>query len=461
MTDEAQNSSWSGRQLDRRRFLKTSAGVAAGAAAGAAALGAPFDAYGAAAESAAKSKLGPAPKQLSGSLTVAFFGAADIVKAWEPIFNTFRRIHPKVNLELVPIAATDWTTYADSAMLQMAGGKQFDVLQAAVNVQRLFISKNVVQPLDAYLARDHKQLASYLSDEYQKFFQWGKTLVSGNGSTYYLPADFNTNCMWVNTKMFKDAGLPVPADGWTWDDLMAAGPKIATSSDTFLIDLPADTWDFQPWALTNGSDIMTPDWTKSTMSHPKTVAAAKFVQSLCVKGYAPKPSATGTTFDPVTEFANDKLAIFSAGAWLNPSVKAAGAAGKAKIVAWPKKVREGTTVGWNAYSVVKSSKNKEAAWAFLKYLNSAGVTTTLTKSGQANPGRKSIWFKYVPTAAPEQNVKELWTSLSYATPTPSPNASDAITLAAGKTLTQIYNSSSDPTPLLKALDQQIDTLNKA
>jgi multiple sugar transport system substrate-binding protein len=452
MTDEAQNESWTDKQVSRRRFLGVSAGIAAGAA-----LVSPLDAFGASAKRLASGALSPAPKNLSGNLTVAFFGAADIVKAWTPIFNTFERMHPKLKVNLVPIPATDWTTYADSAVLQMAGGKKFDVLQAAVNIQRLFISKNVVQPLDAYIARDHKELASYLSDEYPKFFQWGKTLVSDGGSTYYLPADYNTNCMWVNTKMFKDAGVPVPDDSWTWNDLMAAGPKIATSSDTFLINLAADTWDFQPWALTNGSDIMSADWSKSTFSHPKTVEAARFVQSLCAKGYSPKP---GGAFDVVSEFANDKLAIFTAGAWLNPSIKAAGAANKAKIVAWPHKVRKGTVVGWNAYSVVKSSKNPEAAWAFLKYLNSTSVTTALTKSGQANPGRKSIWFKEVPTVAPEQNVNELWTSLSYATPLPSPNASDAITQAAGKTLTQIYSSTSDPAPLLRSLDQKVATLLK-
>jgi multiple sugar transport system substrate-binding protein len=453
MTDEAKNNSWNGKQLSRRRFIQASAGVAAGAAA----LAGPFDAYGATAEREALSKLGPAPTELTGNLSVAFFGAADIVKAWTPIFNAFKKLHPKLSVELVPIPGTDWTTYADSAMLQMAGGKQYDVLQAAVNIQRLFVSKSVVEPLDAYIARDRAELASYFKDENDKFFQWNKKLIS-KSDTYYLPADYNTNCIWLNTKMFKDAGLAVPNDSWTWDDLMAAGPKICTSSDTFLMNVAADAWDFQPWALTNGSDIMNSDWSVSTFSHPKTVEAAKFAQSLVNKGYSPKP---GGAFDVVSEFANDKLAIFTAGAWLNPSVKAAGAANKAKVIAWPQKVRKGTTVGWNAYPIVKSSKNKEAAWAFLKYLNSTAVTATLAKSGQATPGRKSTFFKYMPTVAPEQNIDELWTSLNYATPTPSPNESDAFTLAAEKTLTQIYSSSSDPTPLLKSLDQQVTKLLKA
>ena len=322
----------------------------------------------------------------------------------------------------------------------------------------MFINKNVVEPLDAYITRDRHELAPYFADENPKFFNWNKTLISKGGPTYYLPADYNTYCAWVNTKMFKDAGVPVPTDDWTWSDLMAAGAKICTSPDKFLINVdPGDMFFFQPWALTNGSTILSADWSKSTFAAPKTIEAARFAQSLCAKGYSPKP---GGAFDVTTEFANDKLAIFGAGAWLNPSVKAAGAAGKAKIVAWPQNTRKGTSVGWNAYPIVRSSKNKEAAWAFLKYLMSTGVAGTLAKTGQATPGRKSIFKKYMPTAAPEQGISELWTSLNYATPTPSPNASDAINQAIIKTLTQIYSSTGDPAPLMRALDQQVTSLLK-
>jgi multiple sugar transport system substrate-binding protein len=454
MTDVVQNENWTDKQVSRRRFLRTSAGLAAGAA-----LASPLDAFASSAKRLGLDAVGPAPKQLTGRLTVAFFGAADIVKAWTPIFNSFRTLHPKLHLELVPIPAPTWTGYADAAILQMAGGKQFDILQAAVNIQRLFIGKNVVEPLDGYIARDRKELAPYFADENKKFFQWNKTLISKGGPTYYLPADYNTYCAWVNTKMFSDAGVPVPTDDWTWNDLMAAGAKICTSPDKFLINVdPGDMFFFQPWALTNGSTILSSDWSKSTFANPNTIAAARFAQSLCVKGYSPKP---GGAFDVTTEFANDKLAIFGAGAWLNPSVKAAGAAGKAKIVAWPHNTVKGTSVGWNAYPIVKSSKNKEAAWAFLKYLMSTHVSATLAKTGQATPGRKSIFNKYMPTAAPEQNIRELWTSLDYATPTPSPNASDAINQAIIKTLTQIYSSSADPAPLMQSLDRQVTALLKS
>jgi multiple sugar transport system substrate-binding protein len=256
--------------------------------------------------------------------------------------------------------------------------------------------------------------------------------------------------------MFKAAGVPVPSDGWTWADLLAAGAKICTSPGKYLIDVdPTDMFFFQPWALTNGGTLLNADWSKSTLNSPKTIAAARFAQSLFVKGYAPLP---GGAFDPVAEFASDNLAIFGCGMWFNPAIKAAGAASKVKIVSWPRNTQKGTSVGWNSYPIVKSSKNKEAAWAFVKYLAGQKAVTNIAKTGQSTPGRKSLFYQYAPKAAPEQGINELWTSVDYATPVPSPDASDAINEAIIKTMTQIYSSTGDPAPLMQSLHQQVTAL---
>jgi multiple sugar transport system substrate-binding protein len=390
---------------------------------------------------------------VTGHVTLAFYGAADIIKAWDIIFADFRQVYPNITIDAVPIAASTWTTYADSAILQMAGGRSFDVLQGAINIQRLFISKGVVAPLDEFIKRDQAELAPYFSDENQKFLEWNKTLIARGGPTYYLPADYNTYCCWVNTEMFEKAGVPVPSDGWTWDDLLAAGPKICSSPGTYLIHCdPTDMFFFQPWALTNGGTLLSADWSKSTLASPQTVEAAAFAQSLCQKGYSPKP---GGAFDDVVEFLDNKLAIFGCGMWLNPGIIAAKAAGKVKIVAWPQKVQRGTSVGWNAYPITKSSQNKEAAWAFLKYVASKRAVVNLTATGQATPGRKSVFYADLPKAAPEKGIDEFWTEVAYATPVPSPDASDAVNAAIIKTVTQLYSSNSDPTTLMKALDAEV------
>jgi multiple sugar transport system substrate-binding protein len=431
--------------MDRRQFLQ-----AAGASAALATIPGLSNIF-----KGEKSRFQPADTSVTGHITIAFYGAADIIKAWDVVFADFRKVYPNITVEAVAIPAATWTAFADSAILQMAGGREFDVLQGAVNVQRLLVTKDVVAPLDAFIQRDHAELAYYLENEAPQFLKWEKSLVSQGGPTYFLPADYNVLCCWVNTEMFEKAGVPVPSDGWTWDDLLAAGEKICTSPGTYLIDVPADDWDLMPWALTNGGTLLSADWTKSTCASPQTIEAAAFVQSLHQKGYAPKPG--GSFSDPV-EFADNKLAIFQAGMWLNPALLSAKAAGKAKVVACPQKVQKGTVVGWNAYPITKSSKNKEAAWAFVKYVSSERASVNLTATGQATPGLKSVFYSDLHKAAPEKGINEFWTELEYATPLPCPAAADAIDTAFANTLTQLYSSNADAATLMKALDKEVNGL---
>ena len=51
--------------------------------------------------------------QVAGNVTLAFYGAADIIKAWDVIFADFRKVYPKINIDAVPIPATSWQAYAD------------------------------------------------------------------------------------------------------------------------------------------------------------------------------------------------------------------------------------------------------------------------------------------------------------------------------------------------------------
>jgi hypothetical protein len=86
---------------------------------------------------------------------------------------------------------------------------------------------------------------------------------------------------------------------------------------------------------------------------------------------------------------------------------------------------------------------------------STRAVVNLTATGQATPGRKSVFFADLHKAAPEQGINEFWNEVSYATPVPSPDASDAINAAIIKTVTQLYSSNADPKTLMTACDAQV------
>ena len=50
-----------------------------------------------------------------------------------------------------------------------------------------------------------------------------------DGKIYQMPMEFNTFCLFVNTDLYKKAGLDPDKDyPKTWDDLASVGQKIAT-----------------------------------------------------------------------------------------------------------------------------------------------------------------------------------------------------------------------------------------
>lgn len=63
------------------------------------------------------------------------------------------------------------------------------------------------------------------SDKYPDF---SLTSATVDDKLYGLPTGGNATAAFVNTDIFKKAGVPVPEDGWTWDDLIADANKIGS-----------------------------------------------------------------------------------------------------------------------------------------------------------------------------------------------------------------------------------------
>ncbi len=138
----------SGRTVSRRDFLKRTGYT------GLAALGA-GSVLAACGDTTTQSS-GPAPKgtKVSGNLTLVYMGSADQQKGWNSLFDLFRKKYPDVNLKARGIASDNWAAFFDTVSTQLAGGQNFDLIQVATEGQRLFASRGLVEPVDAYLERD-------------------------------------------------------------------------------------------------------------------------------------------------------------------------------------------------------------------------------------------------------------------------------------------------------------------
>lgn len=355
-----------------------------------------------------------------GSVTFVYYGDAEQQKSYEQLFTKFRAAHPEITLKAQGIAAKSWADFANAVSTRLAGGQPLDVVQIATEGQRIFSSKGLLEPLDDYIKRDQAAVDGYYKDTPPELKKWLQQYSSTDGKTYYLPGGYNTMALYVSGKIFSAAGVKPPTDTWTWEEFRTIGRTVKDKTGAFVTSAGNGYFtDVMPWLLNNGASTFNEDWSQPTFDSPQAVEALTFVRSLVVDGLVPKP---GGTYDAPTQMSQGKIATFGGGRWLTNDLRRLKALDGVELVKWPAKGAAGSPVGWDAWPILKGSKNKDAAWTLITHLISEEFGDTITTGGGgAVPGRISdatgeAFLKNAP-----KNTELLYELLKVATPIPSPN----------------------------------------
>ena len=124
-----------------------------------------------------------------------------------------------------------------------AAGSPLDLLMA----NRLFefpwaFRSGIIRPLDRLLQQDG-------NDPLARFLPSALELVRFRGQMMALPVALGAGVARYNPKHFGDAGLPVPDNGWTREEFIAAALRLTQDTDN---DGKIDSWGFRPiWNFVN------------------------------------------------------------------------------------------------------------------------------------------------------------------------------------------------------------------
>ena len=211
------------------------------------------------------------------------------------------------------------------------------------------------------------------------------------GSTYYLTKDYSPLVLYYNTDQFKAAGVDVPTDKWTWDDFLTAAQKLtidANGKDSTSPDFDAanikqwgvqipDSWGDWLWVrgilpilYANGGSLISEDGTKSEgfMNSDATVKALQAYVDLFTKYHVAPTKDDVAAYSGTDMFQSGLVSMLWTGVWpLNGYKEVAdlnfgtsglpsGSEGKANVLCW------------SGFAMNADSENKDAAWAFLKYI---------------------------------------------------------------------------------------------
>jgi ABC-type glycerol-3-phosphate transport system substrate-binding protein len=145
-------------------------------------------------------------------------GQADIA-AWEQVVELFKAVAPDVEVKFEPY---QFEQYWQKYNTQLAAGDAPAVGGMHAGLVYNYAEKNQLTELGALAKRDEFPL-DQLFDNLVEEGRWPKT---GDAGLYMLPWRFVGSAFYVNKTLLDERGIPVPEDGWTWDDWVQIAKEV-------------------------------------------------------------------------------------------------------------------------------------------------------------------------------------------------------------------------------------------
>lgn len=239
----------------------------------------------------------PTPTQL----TFGSWGSLDEQVTINQVLKIFTQRYP--NIQVQP-QYTSFGDYFVKLNADLAAKSIPDVL--FLTYVPTYASKGALRDIRAVSKSHGKNLAAYTPNELF-LFEW-------NGGLYGVPRDNDTKVIFYNRKLFRQAGVPFPKEGWTWDDLRATAKKLTKGRAPRISQygFAYETGYWYLWLWQNGIELFDNNAkpTKVIFNTPKAAQILQFVANLTTKDQVTPPAtqlAGSATIAPL--FASGQVAM--------------------------------------------------------------------------------------------------------------------------------------------------------
>jgi len=308
-----------------------------------------------------------ASKGLTGKITYMYWGDDYERQMYTDLIAAYEKLVPGVKIEQMYTPGGDYYT-----KLQNLG--------AAKTVPDIFwLSEARVKELsDAGLMADLtdvlKQYPAISGGMFDGALEYGQI----NGTQYCIPKDYTGYVMYINTDIFKEAGIPIPTSDWTMDDYVKIAGQLTKVENgrvaqygTIVNNYRADWINFM-----GNYDAKWFKDGKSNLSDANAVKGLGVQAELIKKGYAPVPGTTKEGEDRL--FIIGQAAMFPSGRWVVPSFLSE-CDFEWTAVEMPKGTTRVCPFITGNVAISADSKNKEIAANFLSFqMSQTGLRYTLS-----------------------------------------------------------------------------------
>jgi len=348
--------------------------------------------------------LGSAPAfAQSGEITIWSWNvAASSLKATVAGFN---KLHPDIKVTVQDLG--NQPTYDKSIAGCAAGGVG---LPDIVTIENGEAENYWSQFPDCFV---DLHTLGYSAEDQKKFPDFKRTELEVGDKAYAMPWDSGPVAAFYRRDFYEKAGVD-PASIKTWDDFIAAGKKIQAANPGVSMtnaDFNGDSEFFRMISNEQGCAYFSEDGQSITVNQPKCVDAMTKVKEM-------KDAGIVSSADWGTKITNNTAGTVATqiyGGWYEGTIRteSAGENGKWGVYLMPSLTADGpraANLGGSSLAITSASKNKEAAYEYLKYTlgTNEGQITMLKEFGLVPSLVSALNDPYVSQGLPYWGGQAVW-----------------------------------------------------
>lgn len=380
--------------------------------------------------------------------------AGPLAQDMTQLVNEFNQANPSI--QVTPVFSGDYGTTMTKVQTGYKSGNAPDVAVLLSTDMNTLLDNHLILPINSFATSKADQ--SWLKSFYPAFMA-NSTL---NGTTYGIPFQRSTLLLYYNKDEFQKAGLNPNVPPKTWTDLVADG-KALTKGSQWGLEIPTSGltyWEFQPFAIENGQNVVGEAANKVYFDQPKVVEALQFFADLSLKDKIEPPGLIGWATAP-SDFATGKAAMIyhSSGSLAQILKTAKFPVGVAML---PGNVQPGTpTGGGNLYIINTQNKAREqAAYKFVQWMSSPDVAAKWAIEtgyvGTSSAAYETAAMKKYLQATPQGDVARQ--QLQYAAKELSTHDGQEVQQILSTACQNVLTQHAQPAAALAAAQKQADAL---
>ncbi len=296
--------------------------------------------------------------------------ALDII--WEEIGTRFAEEQPHLTLERhdFGVLGAPWDQRPLHEFIRelIAAGELADVFQSNATLTGFYFTEGALLGLSDYAKRDNYDLTDY----------WPAVLTAAQwqGELLALPIEISPQLLYCNAELFAQAGVPIPAQAWSWEDFLAAAQKLTNreAAEPVYGFTPLSAFDYidtLPWLWGNGGAMFSADLSRSLVAQPESQAALQWLADLGLVHQVVPRADTLDGVERLNLFVAGRAAMFSfSWAPLGEITDIHGQAPRFRYVAaepprGPLQPASSTVL--DGYHIARATEVPDEAWTFLAW----------------------------------------------------------------------------------------------